>query len=445
MLHKMLLLILCFSSPRVVSTALATGKSLHPSAEHLRFHHDRHADKLAHKIYFDRRGYPMIAIRVGSLRQTAVIKAAKGELVATCSAPKQQTKRRSQDLKKIQGQQVQIDARVLRSPTRRWRVELARFRPNESLIEATRIKWQERLSLLEVSPRRPAPSLQPNVGGLDANSKTKSGGLQVITRQVGSLYGIGTETFDNRELLIFSQPFSSRADALVAAEYYQQKGWISEIRLRPEQDKEGHIVLYLSTGGRPQTSSDSIRVHADRSNLLIKIDDGAWLSVGTDVALAKDDDGSIAVIRHLPVDKVLLGIVPREIFPSAPDGALEAQTIAARTDLLSKLGRRHLSSPYDVCNLSHCQNFVTTETDTYPRILKAIRSTRGQVLVDRHYGRLVPALYSAHCGGHSESNQLIWRGMPHPSLQGHTDTWCTRNPSKYNKWQRKISDISFRP
>src|SRR5690606_8573994 len=59
-----------------------------------------------------------------------------------------------------------------------------------------------------------------------------------------------------------------------------------------------------------------------------------------------DHDGSLLVANAVPENKLLAGIVPAEMYPDAPPAALEAQAIAARTELLQKIGRRNLTDPF---------------------------------------------------------------------------------------------------
>ena len=95
----------------------------------------------------------------------------------------------------------------------------------------------------------------------------------------------------------------------------------------------------------------------------------------------------------------------RKIFPQAHHQALAAQAIAARTELLQKIGKRHLSDPYLLCSHQHCQVYSGAGRE-HPRTTHAVEQTKGQVLV-RKNGELVDARYSASCGGHSENNDFI--------------------------------------
>jgi SpoIID/LytB domain protein len=167
-------------------------------------------------------------------------------------------------------------------------------------------------------------------------------------------------------------------------------------------------------------------------------------------------------------DKLLAGLVPAEMYPDAPPAALEAQAIAARTELLQKIGRRNMTDPFLLCSTQQCQVYAGAGRED-PRTTKAIEKTRGMVLL-RDGGGLVDVRYSATCGGHSENNDAIWGGEPDPSLRGRRDDvkahaskvtslesflaedprtfWCGRVAKSRNRfrWTEKVSveDMTLR-
>ena len=105
-----------------------------------------------------------------------------------------------------------------------------------------------------------------------------------------------------------------------------------------------------------------------------------------------------------------------------PDGfpleALKAQAVAARSEVLAKLGRAHSGDPFDVCADVHCQVYSglskrAKSTD------QAVRETAGLVLW--HDDRIASAFYSAVCGGHTEDAGNVWGGRTAPYLHGRLD------------------------
>jgi SpoIID/LytB domain protein len=133
-----------------------------------------------------------------------------------------------------------------------------------------------------------------------------------------------------------------------------------------------------------------------------------------------DSGGKLAVINAVPLEQMLRGLVPSEIPAKAPAEALKAQAVTARGEVLAKVGVRHLTDPYLFCSEQHCQVYSgiggeTAATDA------AIRSTAGEVLFQPQGGRMVDTVYSAVCGGYTESNENVWAGPKNPSLRGVPD------------------------
>src|SRR6202012_2917333 len=68
-----------------------------------------------------------------------------------------------------------------------------------------------------------------------------------------------------------------------------------------------------------------------------------------------DNAGQLAVVNAVPEDKLLAGLVPAEMSASSPPEALKAQAVAARNELLAKIGTRHLTDPHPLCSTVPCQ------------------------------------------------------------------------------------------
>ena len=137
------------------------------------------------------------------------------------------------------------------------------------------------------------------------------------------------------------------------------------------------------------------------------------------IYVAVGADGKLVAVNAVSAERLLDGLVPSEIFPSAPPAALQAQAVAARTELLEKIGTRHLEDPFLICSSQHCQVYAGAGHED-PRTTAAVRATRGLVLM-RPGGGLIDARYSADCGGHGENNENIWGGSPDPILRGRRD------------------------
>ena len=133
-----------------------------------------------------------------------------------------------------------------------------------------------------------------------------------------------------------------------------------------------------------------------------------------------DNSGQLAVVNAVPEDKLLAGLVPAEMSASSPPEALKAQAVAARNELLAKIGTRHLTDPYRLCSTQHCQVYAGAGRED-ARATAAVPATRGELLVRDSGGGLVDAVYSASCGGHGENNEHVWGGAADASLRGRLD------------------------
>jgi SpoIID/LytB domain protein len=125
------------------------------------------------------------------------------------------------------------------------------------------------------------------------------------------------------------------------------------------------------------------------------------------------------VVNVVPLEELLKGLVPSEIYARAHAEALKAQAVTARGEVLAKVGVKHLADPYLLCSEQHCAVY-RGRTGEAPSTSAAVEATRGQALFSSD-GRLVDSVYSAVCGGHTEDNDVVWGGPPNPNLRGRPD------------------------
>lgn len=127
--------------------------------------------------------------------------------------------------------------------------------------------------------------------------------------------------------------------------------------------------------------------------------------------------GNYSLVNLVALESYLRGVVPYEIGTGAPQAAMQAQAIMARTYVLRNL-RRFAIDNYQLCATTQCQVYfgttgVTAATD------QAIAATRG--LVATYNNELVDALYSSTTGGVTAPFNEVWRGKPRPYLIGKVD------------------------
>ncbi len=248
--------------------------------------------------------------------------------------------------------------------------------------------------------------------------------------EIGAVFGVAGEVIDSRETLIAIDAVDAPGGSARASELGRRYRIETQVHRELVSPPRGDIraksdvavvknpsVLWFEPArpGDPLILEDVV-VGGGGSQLETRRETrryhgSMYVTVGA--------DGALTVVNAVSADRLLAGLVPSEMYPDAPADALAAQTIAARTDLLQKLGTRHLTDPYMLCSTQHCQVYSGAGRE-HPRTNRAVEKTRGLVLA-RPDGSLVDARYSAACGGHSESAHRVWDLPADPILQGQLD------------------------
>lgn len=138
-----------------------------------------------------------------------------------------------------------------------------------------------------------------------------------------------------------------------------------------------------------------------------------------------------AIVREMPLDEYVAGVIAGEQATGSAPPALEALAIVARTYAVGNAGR-HQGEGFDLCDLTHCQ--VLRPSTAASRA--AAQRTSGLVLLEGN--RPAEVFYTASCGGHTEKPSSVWRGARDPSylLSRHDDA-CGGAPA----WE---SDVAAR-
>jgi stage II sporulation protein D len=271
-------------------------------------------------------------------------------------------------------------------------------------------------------------------------------GVAVVTRVVGTVYGIGGRVVDNRRELLLAAADGSEDGARRAAEDLRGR-----LGARP--------AIHAEVVARPQ---GTLELSAQGGAPLGEADAALWMEVGGDAgfvvegvehersptARAREDRayrgrlyvtldarGALAAVHGVSLEELLRGLVPSEMPGSSHLEALKAQAVTARSNVLAQIGTRHLTDPFMLCAEVHCQAYRGEGART-ARTDEAVRTTRGEALFGRADGTLVDAVYSAMCGGHGEDNDQVWGNAPSASLRGHPDV----APGEPARWERALDD-----
>lgn len=260
-----------------------------------------------------------------------------------------------------------------------------------------------------------------------AQAEWKGRGFSPRVHELGALFALRGEVVDSRVRLVSVSAHDTEREAQKNEQELRQKYASLETSVHRELvDRPGGTI-----------------VATDERGTVVRNDSILWFAPGTPdgklrvprvqreaggeearqyfgrIYVTVDAAGALAVANVVPEDRLLAGLVPAEMPPSSPPEALKAQAIAARNELFAKLGTRHLTDPYRLCSRQHCQVYAGAGHED-ARTTAAVAATQGEVLVTPD-GRLVDAVYSSSCGGHTEDNERVWGGVANPALRGHVD------------------------
>jgi SpoIID/LytB domain protein len=246
----------------------------------------------------------------------------------------------------------------------------------------------------------------------------KARGVDVKAYDVGGVYGVKGTVVDNRAVLIATT-------ALPPA--------ITDVRPVPIEwlDTLPSAQMRVTT---PATTLEGpfVRVHARGGGAVLveKVEHSVGYAehgfedrlLRDEVIVAPDKRALLAVVNVVDENDMVAGVLPSEMFATAPLEALKAQAVTARGELFAKIGRRHFADPHLVCSEQHCQVYrgLTAES---PRTNEAARVTAGELaFLDGH---VVDSVYSACCGGHTEPADVVWVRPPQKELVGRPDAPTT--------------------
>ncbi|MDX2272943.1 MAG: SpoIID/LytB domain-containing protein [Cyanobacteriota bacterium] len=222
--------------------------------------------------------------------------------------------------------------------------------------------------------------------------------------------GIQTEIAQPDEWQVWAKRSAYGSEALGEILAAAQAKGIPTVRMfqeeRPTQPQLSWVV-------------DDFRYH--RRHLTVTSSAG-YLRVGDrtyagSITIQPNAYGTYTVINSVPLETYLRGVVPHEVGPNAPDAAMAAQAILARTYALKNRHRFQIDG-YHLSDDTHTQVYKGL-TETTARTDAAIQLTRGQVLT--YEGDLIDAVYSSTNGGMAAAFEDIWDGDPRPYLQPNLD------------------------
>ncbi|MCX7944157.1 MAG: SpoIID/LytB domain-containing protein [Deltaproteobacteria bacterium] len=276
-------------------------------------------------------------------------------------------------------------------------------------------------------------------GTLDQSvERFKNMGFTTESIVIGSIFGLQGRIYDNRQYYLSIATFDKKDEAHSLMSEIYEKHKIRTYLLPVIKRYPSGKIKILIRDKKMIIQADSIVWIRQGKERLTLVDEAKKLSYGIfngDFYFTFDSDGSLAAINRIDLEELLRGIVPSETYASAPLDALKAQSVAARTEILSAIGHRHPATPYLLCATQHCQvyngvNSYTGSTD------EAIKETFGEVMLFEK--RFVKAVYSSNCGGYSEDNNVVWNEHLEPYLVSRPDS--DENSEFYKKYKEGITE-----
>lgn len=130
-------------------------------------------------------------------------------------------------------------------------------------------------------------------------------------------------------------------------------------------------------------------------------------------------------IEEISVEEYVLGVVSSEMPAKFEKEALKAQAIAARTFYYSKrLKNCNLSNGGEICDGVHCQAYMNKQermskwdnkerNTNYQKIKKAVKETKGEVLIYKGKLVLYPQFFSTSSGKTENSEDVFSGEVPY--------------------------------
>ncbi len=154
-----------------------------------------------------------------------------------------------------------------------------------------------------------------------------------------------------------------------------------------------------------------------------------------------ESKGILRAVVRTDLEIAVAAAVAAESAPNAPFEALKAQAIVSRSFYVASK-RRH--TDFDFCDTTHCQ-FFRAVPGFESKFWLAVQATKGVVLT--YGGSLLPAFYSANCGGHTKPSRL--EGYPYFAVDcpvggrkvGHGMGFCQRGASELGRQGLSFQEI----
>src|SRR5919109_125978 len=220
-------------------------------------------------------------------------------------------------------------------------------------------------------------------------------GVRTRVATVGQVYGVAGHVVDTRRYALLAEGDGTQAGARAQAKDLAERfPGVHPQMFREEQARpSGQIELADASGAVRAAGESALELRGAAGIAVEQVEFGMGYAFhgfetrtypGTLYATV-DPQGLLALVAAVPMERLVKGVVPSEIFASAHLEALKAQAVTARGEVLAKVGARHLGDPYLLCAEQHCQVYKGTGAETRSTDA-AVDATRGEALFARVRG-----------------------------------------------------------
>lgn len=143
------------------------------------------------------------------------------------------------------------------------------------------------------------------------------------------------------------------------------------------------------------------------------------------------ENRTFLVVNTLELEQYIKGVLYHEVSNRWPLEATKAQAVAARTYVIFQM-KKNQKEAYDVTSDIYSQVYGGKSAERY-RTNIAANQTKDEVLF--YNGAVLPAYYSATCGGRTEDAKNMW-GEDWPPLRGIACDFCVLSP--HYRWKRNF-------
>lgn len=147
-------------------------------------------------------------------------------------------------------------------------------------------------------------------------------------------------------------------------------------------------------------------IHVHNVPIKLLSNDKKSLPIHDQLFILPNTKEEFSVVEALPLKNYLEGVLPSEIYPTAPIEALKSQAIIARTYTLSQLWSRYSLEPFYTCVTTQCQAYHGKKK-IYPQVRKAVVQTKDQVLKTKA-DNFAKTFYHSSSGGKTDDANIIF-------------------------------------